>query len=87
MSEMFYIQDTRKVVGNSMSWWALEGNGYTCDIKKAQTYTEEEAMAIQRNRRTDKAWPKEYINAHLQHHVDLQTVNWVVAMGSAPVGT
>lgn len=32
---LFYIQDTRCVVGNSASWWRPDGNGYTCNLDEA----------------------------------------------------
>ena len=33
--ELYYIQDTRKCVGNSALWWREGGHGYTCDLRQA----------------------------------------------------
>jgi len=36
MSEnLYYIQDTRSVVGNCALWWRKDDQGYTCDIDDA----------------------------------------------------
>lgn len=32
---MYYIRNTKAVVGNSILWWADGGHGYTCDLRKA----------------------------------------------------
>lgn len=65
----FYIQDTRQYVGNCVLWWAHERKGYTTEIDKAGVFTEEEAHEITRNRKTDRAWPKDVVDARVSHHV------------------
>jgi hypothetical protein len=77
----WYIQDTRSMVGNSMSWWAIDGKGYTCDIQRAGVYTKEEAFAQHKMRSTDRPWPKKYIDARLSHHVDFQHVDYSQVSG------
>lgn len=75
------------MVGNSMSWWAIDGKGYTCDIQRAGVYTKEEAFAQHRMRSTDRPWPKRYIDGRLSHHVDFQHVDHSLAVAlfdSAP---
>lgn len=72
MSDWYYMQDTRQMVGNSMYWWAIGGRGYTCDIRKAGVFTKAEADEQHRMRSTDRPWPKEYIDARVSHHVDFQ---------------
>ena len=71
---IYYIQDTRQFVGNSMSWWRQNGSGYTCDLREAGIFLKEEAEKICRNRDTDKMWEKSYIDLRVQHHVDMQDV-------------
>lgn len=74
MSELYYIQDSRSYVGNAMLWWAKNGNGYTTDLFKAETYTKEEAQKIHDNRETDIPWSKSYIDEKTQCTVDVQYV-------------
>lgn len=38
---LFYIQDTRTVVGNSAMFWRPEGKGYTCNLNEAWKVTGE----------------------------------------------
>ena len=70
--ELYYMQDARQYVGNSMSWWAKDYHGYVCDIKKAHIFTLEEAKKASL-RNTDILWPKDYIDQRIQHHIDMQS--------------
>jgi hypothetical protein len=65
--EMYYIQDTRTYVGNSVMWWRVGGNGYTTDLKHAWR-----VPATWRGRETDKLWPCSAIDAGSQLHFDHQ---------------
>ena len=69
----YYIQDSRQYVGNCILWWSE--TGYTCDIKKAEVFNAEKKDNICNDRNTDIAWPKEYIDGKIQHHVDMQYCN------------
>jgi hypothetical protein len=71
IKQLYYMQDKRQYVGNSMYWWAKDGKGYTCDIRKAQIFTLDEAKE-HTNRGTDILWPKEYIDDRISHHIDMQ---------------
>lgn len=81
MEKLYYLQDKRTIVGNSVSWWAIDGKGYTCDIRCAQLWTEEE-LKLNRywpseNKGTDahakyKPWPVDEVNRIIQHHIDHQ---------------
>ncbi len=68
--QLYYIQN-RETVGNCLSWWGKKGNGYTCDISKAETYTLVQAKEATR-RSIDRFWPKEYIDSIAVRHVDHQ---------------
>lgn len=75
MSEqLFYLQDSRDYVGNDVLWWALKGEGYTTDLRKAQTYTKEQAQRQHNCRETDIPWPKDYIDARTRPAVDIQYI-------------
>lgn len=71
-AQLYYVQDTRTIVGNSMVWWAKDGHGYVCDIRKAHVWTKEEAYKQYAMRSTDFPWPKSYIDARISHHIDVQ---------------
>lgn len=66
---LFYIQDTRQVVGNCVLWWGPDRAGYTTELDKAGLYEEDEARSIERLRGTDKAWPKDQIDKVAVRHV------------------
>lgn len=79
MDELFYLQDKRTICGNSMSWWAIGGHGYTCDIRCAQVWTQEE---LEKNGYDDanhpkyKPWPKEVVDRLIQWHIDFQDLKY-----------
>lgn len=75
MEKLFYVQDSRSYVGNDILWWALGGAGYTTNLRKAQTYTLEQAQRLQDGRHTDIPWPKDYIDARVRPAVDIQYCN------------
>lgn len=60
MSKEYYIQNG--YVGNAVSWWGINSQGYTTDITKAGRYTEEEMKRIVNTRPEDVAWPCDYID-------------------------
>jgi len=69
--QLYYMQDKRQYVGNSMLWWGKDRKGYVCDIRKAHIFTLNEARKSS-DRETDILWPKEYIDERISHHVDMQ---------------
>ena len=42
---MYYVRN-EGYLGNALIWWGEKGNGYTCDIRKAGKFTEEQAIKI-----------------------------------------
>jgi len=71
-TDLYYLQDKRSYVGNSMLWWAVNGAGYTCDIRKAHVYSKDGAYAQNKVRSTDVPWRKDYIENRISHHIDMQ---------------
>ncbi len=67
---MYFIQDSRSAVGNCGSWWAPNGQGYSCDIDQAGQYTGEDAASM---RATDVPWPVDYVLKHAVRHVRVDT--------------
>lgn len=74
MADEFYLQDSRTYVGNDMLFWAVDGKGYTTDMRKAEVYTKDEAVARHQARESDIPWPKAYIDARTRPAVDMQYV-------------
>ncbi len=69
--EMFYVQNG--YVGNSVSWWRLENNGYTCDLDKAQKYTRQQILEqFVNGREEDRIWAASHVEQHIRQHVDSQ---------------
>ena len=64
--EMYYIQDSRGYVGNSVLWWGLESRGYVCDMRRAQKYTKQQMLEICLDgRETDIPW----IASHVEEKI------------------
>jgi len=73
--ELYYLQ-VRGYAGNSLLWWRQGRHGYTTDIKQAHVFTRAEAFGQAKVRPTeDFPWRKDYIDQHLQHHVNSETVS------------
>lgn len=51
---MYYVQDSRQVVGNCALWWCAEAKGYTCELGEAGQYSGREVRSM---RTTDIPWP------------------------------
>jgi hypothetical protein len=67
--ELYYVQDSRSYVGNSVLWWRPDGQGYTTHIDKAGKYTAAEVKGM---RSTDVPWPVKEVDKVWSHHVDAQ---------------
>jgi hypothetical protein len=57
--EYYYIRN-EGYLGNALIWWK-RGGGYTCDIRQAEMFTEEEAKKIC-ERPEDSAYNFKYID-------------------------
>jgi hypothetical protein len=79
---LFYIQDSRSFAGNSVSWWAVDGKGYTSDLTKAWKVTRDKALSIQSTRDHDIAWPCSAIDAKVQVHFDMQDLREMMPLSS-----
>lgn len=75
MSDEFYLQDSRTYVGNDVMFWAKDGKVYTTDLRNAQVYSKEDALAHHNGRNTDIPWPKAYIDGKSRPAVDMQYIN------------
>lgn len=73
-SGLYYIQDTRQVVGNCALWWCPDGKGYTCELGKAGKYGAEEAKRLRDGRDTDIPFPVEVVDAAAVTHCRVETL-------------
>lgn len=74
-TDMYYVQDSRNYVGNSVLWHGLNGGGYVCDIKDAHKYTKDEIVKDYTNGRdTDIVWSARHVDANISEHVDRQKI-------------
>lgn len=79
--KMYYIQNG--YVGNAISWWAENSNGYTCNFKKAQKYTRQQAKHIISNRpNKDMAWDADYIDNAKKAQIITIDGQYLVAKGN-----
>ncbi len=67
---LYYVQDKRQYVGNSMLWWRPSGAGYTTDLSQAGQYDHKPS-----DRDTDVLWSVEYIESVAKLHIDFQDVD------------
>lgn len=74
-NDLYYLQ-VKGHSGNSLLWWKDGRHGYTCDIQQAHVFTKKEAFGQAKVRpHDDIPWRKDYIDTHLQHHVNSETVS------------
>lgn len=67
MEELYYIQDTRNYVGNSVLWWRPNGTGYTTNLVEAWR-----VPATWKGRDTDKLWLCVEIDRRATWQFDMQ---------------
>lgn len=68
---MFYVQDKRNYVGNSVLWWGKDENGYTIDPRKAMKVSKEYILS-KKWRKTDIIWESTEVENNISWHVDAQ---------------
>lgn len=81
-NQLYYVQNVSQgMVGNSILWWK-EGNcGYVCDVRLAKKFTQAEIDKLSSIKEgVKRAWPVEYIDMRIQHHVDFQDCKHEIAM-------
>jgi len=74
-AEMYYIVDTRTIVGNCALFWCPDGKGYTTQLEEAGLYTKAEAMS---HRPTDLPVPASLARAHGVTHVRVDRLREVL---------
>ena len=82
--KLYYLQDTRGYVGNSMLWWKQDNCGYVCDIREAKVFTKAQLktrrLSISAKDDNKRAWPKDYIDKRISYHIDIQACNFAQAL-------
>lgn len=70
MPDLYYIQDTRQIVGNCALWWRKDGHGYTCNLDEA--WKIDPAVYGTPCRDTDVFRLCSEVDALAERHVDVQ---------------
>ena len=71
---LYYLQTGFS--GNSLLWWREGKSGYTSDVQHAHVFTKAEAFGQAKTRPgVDLPWRKDYIDAHLEFHVNNEKVS------------
>ncbi|SEN71791.1 hypothetical protein [Nitrosomonas marina] len=70
--ELYYMQDSRNILGNNMLFWRKGCQGYTQCIADAEVFTADEAIRQMISRRSDIPWRKDYIDGIASLSVDTQ---------------
>ena len=71
---MFYVQDRRNYVGNSVLWWGLDAAGYVIDPRKAMKVSKDYILK-HIWRKTDIIWEATEVENNITAHVDSQHLN------------
>lgn len=74
IEELFYIASPYGPCGNCISWWAVNGNGYTTDLNKAWKVSHVKAAQVVAAQRGDKAYAVAVVDRIALRHVDIQTL-------------
>lgn len=63
---LYFVQDTRSIVGNCAMFWAKNGAGYVCALEDAGAYPGHEVANM---RETDIPWPMSFVLSIATKHV------------------
>lgn len=75
MKDRFYLACLRDNVGDNVAFHAIDGLGYTTDVRKAHTYTREQAQrAWDNGRYFDLPLAADYVDANTVFKVDMQYI-------------
>ena len=76
--ELYYIMSQYSPCGNCVSWWAVDGHGYTCDLNLAWKVTKEKALSICSNKdRREKCFLVKDIDRFAAKHFDFQNLRQI----------
>lgn len=70
--KLYYVRDTREIVGDCVLWWAEGGNGYTCELKGAGLFTANEVAKMPRD--TDVAYERSAVESLAIRHVRIEAL-------------
>jgi hypothetical protein len=73
---LYYLADSRSIVGNCMQFWRKGGSGYTYNLDDCQLYTHKEAFDHHASRNSDVPYPKDVIDMLAERHIDHQDIDY-----------
>lgn len=71
MSKLYFLQDSRQVVGNDILLWGKNRRGYTTNLDEAHLFTLDEALS---ERDTDIPWEETLLRSLCRPVVDCQNL-------------
>jgi hypothetical protein len=77
MDQLFFVQDSRGLVGDNLMFWAVGSNGYTSDLRQSARFSKTQAVALNSSRESDIPWPSDYLMARFYIAVDMQHLRHV----------
>ena len=69
---LYYLCDSRVIVGNCLQFWRKGGSGYTYNLDDCEVYSESEAFKRHKSRESDYPMPKDVVDSLAQRHLDHQ---------------
>jgi hypothetical protein len=72
---LYYVCDTRSIVGNCLLFWRRGNSGYTCNLDDCEVYPEDVAMQMHKSRTTDMPYPKDIIDGLTSRYIDHQVLD------------
>ncbi len=79
----YYIQDSRQYVGNCVLWWAVEGQGYTCELPEAGMFKGSDSR-VHSDRDCDVPWPVELVRPFVRQHIDASSLHRLREQATPP---
>lgn len=73
MSILYYVQDSRYYLGNTVVWLCIDGK-HTDDVNKAKVFTADEARVLTGGKDFYVSWPKIYIDKKTRPTVDMRHI-------------
>ena len=69
---LYYLCDSRSVVGNCLMFWRKNGCGYTYNLDDCEVYPETKAFEMHKSRESDVPMPKDVVDKLAERHLDHQ---------------
>jgi hypothetical protein len=72
MTNLYFVQNSRKYVGNSVLWWREDGTGYTTNLAEAMIVDDQWV-----GRNTDILWSCDKVKKYATVQLDMQQLRFI----------